>query len=254
MAWWGKLVGGALGFMVGGPLGALIGASFGHQIDAGSGSLQLGAQERTQAAFFTATFSILGHIAKADGEVSREEISLVEQLMDHMQLNLEQRKAAIFLFNRGKEPDFPFADVITQFGRECHRRTTLVQMFLEIQIQAALADGTLHSGESAILGKIAQSLDIPSAALERLIDMARGAAAAHAGTQQLSLDDAYRVIGVEADTSSADIRKAYRRLMSQHHPDKLVSKGLPEEMIKLANERTAEISAAWDRIQQAHKN
>ena len=127
-------------------------------------------------------------------------------------------------------------------------------MFLEIQIQAALGDGRLDPSESTVLAEIAASFGVSQADLDHLIDMLRGAAASHGGQQRLSLEDAYSILGVSADTPIADMRKAYRRLISQHHPDKLVSKGLPEEMIKLANERTAEIRSAWERVQEAHKH
>ena len=112
MAWWGKLVGGALGFMVGGPIGALLGAGFGHNFDSKSRQRQKrlgyspGDQERTQAAFFAATFSVMGHVAKADGRVSKSEIDLANQLMTHMQLNPQQKEMAISLFNPGQGTRF----------------------------------------------------------------------------------------------------------------------------------------------------
>ena len=110
MAWWGKLIGGALGFMMGGPLGAMLGGTIGHQFDSGmSGSSRMGIgdNERTQAAFFTATFSVMGYIAKADGRVSEHEIQAARSLMRQMQLNDAQQTAAIDLFQKGKEADFP---------------------------------------------------------------------------------------------------------------------------------------------------
>ena len=86
MAWWGKALGGAFGFMIGGPLGALMGIAFGHNFDRGMDSLDdadwlSGGQDRVQAAFFTATFSVMGYIAKADGRVTRDEIQLAESVM-----------------------------------------------------------------------------------------------------------------------------------------------------------------------------
>ena len=96
MSWWGKVVGGTLGFMMGGPLGALLGLSLGHSFDSSTGrrgqGLFPGDQERTQAAFFTATFSVMGHMAKADGRVSPQEISLAEMLIKEMRLDGIQRK------------------------------------------------------------------------------------------------------------------------------------------------------------------
>ena len=94
MAWWGKLLGGALGFMMGGPLGALLGGTIGHQFDsgmAGASQMDIGDNERTQAAFFTATCSVMGYIAKADGRVSEHEIQAARSLMQQMRLNDAQK-------------------------------------------------------------------------------------------------------------------------------------------------------------------
>ena len=104
MNWWGKLIGGGLGFMMGGPLGAIMGAAFGHQFDRGIQHLDqdipTGNTQRTQAAFFTASFSVMGHIAKADGHVSKDEIANARQVMASMELDAEMRRVAINLFQQ----------------------------------------------------------------------------------------------------------------------------------------------------------
>ena len=257
MAWWGKVVGGTLGLLIGGPIGALLGVSIGHKIDTElSGAVERfryfpGNQERVQAAFFTATFSIMGHVSKADGRVSSHEISLAESIMDHMQLSEAQRNTAIRLFNKGKESGFDVDGVLSQFKRECHGRTTVMQMFLEIQIQAALSDGDFDHRESAVLENIAYALGFSPERLRMMIERIRGGGGAKSDSQNLSLSDAYRILGVTAETPMDEVKKAYRRLLSQNHPDKLVSKGLPEEMIKLANEKTHEIRMAWKRVQKS---
>ena len=178
MAWWGKLVGGAFGFMLGGPLGAALGAALGHQFDKGLGKLdrvvhvefmRVGDQQRVQTAFFTATFSVLGHLAKVDGRVSPAEIAMVENIMGHMQLSSDQRKAAIDLFNVGKGEGFPLDDAVEQLRVECHHRTTLLQMFLEIQVQAALADGRVDAKEKALLERIAERLHFPPDSIEQIL-------------------------------------------------------------------------------------
>lgn len=258
MAWWGKALGGAFGFMIGGPLGALMGIAFGHSFDRGMKSLGSGEwqaeQERIQAAFFTATFSVMGHIAKADGRVSPEEIQLAEAVMTRLGLNAEMRASAKKLFNEGKSADFPIAEVMQQFRRETHRRTTLMQMFLEIQLQAAYADGVMHPAERAALVDICGHLGIPLERLDRLEEMLRagfGRAGHDPQTGQTSLEDAYRILGVGESISDAELKKTYRRLMSQHHPDKLVARGLPEQMIEDATEKTQQIKAAYETIRKA---
>ena len=275
MAWWGKVVGGALGFVLGGPIGALLGGVVGHKLDKGLAALQTeaaqagpGDRERVQTAFFTATFSVLGHMAKADGHVSPQEIALAEAVIRRMELTPETRAAAIALFNQGKADDFDLDGVLEQFRRECHRRATLLQMFIEIQIQAAYADGLAAPAEQRILQRIRDKLGIPEFIFSRLEHLARmrweyaqggarpggaGAGWREAEPQGPTLEQAYELLGVSPQADDAEVKRAYRRLMSQHHPDKLVSKGLPEEMMKLAAQKTHEIRQAYELITAARK-
>ena len=255
MAWWGTLLGGTLGYMFGGPLGALLGAALGRNFDRGitltdqQAAFDIGRQERVQAAFFTATFSVMGHVAKADGKVSPAEISATEDIMRQMHLDPRQRKAAIQLFNEGKKAGFPLDDVLRQFRHECHRRRNLVQVFLEIQIATAMADGQLHSAERRIILAIGARLGFSHADIEHLFSL--GAPQQAPRNRQQELTQAYEVLGVARDTTDAEIKKAYRRLMSQHHPDKLIAKGLPEEMIRLATDKTQRIKAAYETIRES---
>jgi DnaJ like chaperone protein len=252
MTWWATLLGGTLGYMFGGPLGALLGAILGRNLDRGIGVARRPSifdpdrHERVQAAFFTATFSVMGHIAKADGRVTPAEISAAETIMRRMQLDQAQRKAAIHLFNEGKKDDFPLHDILTQFRSECHGRRTLLQMFLEIQIATAMADGRIHGDEKRILFHIGEALGFDHAAIEHLFAFIGAGQAPE--REKHSLANAYRILGLGEDAPAAEIKKSYRRLMNQHHPDKLIAKGLPEEMIKLATEKTREIRAAYDLI------
>ncbi len=263
MAWWGKALGGAFGFMIGGPIGALIGIVFGHSFDKGLGKImsgekfEPGQQERVQAVFFTTTFSVMGHIAKADGKVTADEIQMANAVMDHMGLTDEVRETARRLFNEGKAKDFPLDDVLDQFKKELHRRSTLLQMFLEIQLQAAYADGVLDTTEEKILLHICERLGIPVYQLRRLEEMLKVGfgQSSYRSTAQAprttSLSDAYLLLGVKKSATDAEVKKSYRRLMSQHHPDKLVAKGLPEEMIKDATEKTQQIKDAYEHIKQS---
>lgn len=263
MGWWGKLVGGAFGFALGGPLGALLGAAVGHGFDRGlQGSaqpaLEPGDRERVQTAFFAATFAVMGRIAKADGRVSPDEIRLAAAVMTEMDLTADLRRTAIDLFNQGKQPRFDLDAVLDQFRRECHRRHTLIQMFVEIQIQAAFADGALDPAEEAVLLHICRHLGVPEFVFRRIVDRIRAElnfagrrASGEAATARGTLADAYAVLGVTERDDPETIKKAYRRLMSQHHPDKLVSKGLPEEMMRLAAQKTREIREAYEQVREA---
>lgn len=266
MNWWGKIIGGSFGFMLGGPLGALLGAAIGHNFDKGlktaSDDFSPGAQARIQTAFFTATFSVMGHLAKADGRVSRDEIEVARQVMLQMQLDPEQQRVARALFSEGKQDSFNLDAVLAQFRRECQRRHNLLQMFIEIQLHAAYADGVVHAKERQLLSYLCQQLGFSAqefAHMEAMVqaqhhmggEQPGGRAGAGSRGRGLSLDDAYAVLNVSATASDAEVKKAYRRLMSQHHPDKLVSKGLPEEMMALAKEKTQEIRAAYDLVKES---
>ena len=253
MSWWGTLIGGAFGFMMGGPLGAILGATVGNQFGNGvnggiAPGLNQGNQQRVQAAFFTATFATMGHMAKADGKVTKDEIDLARRIMDQLDLSPDMRQAAIDIFNQGKSSNFDLDDVLNQFRKECHRRSSLIRMFLEIQVQAAYADGVLDPAETAVLHKICAILRIPLSELTRIENLINGGHSYSSKPTQSSLDDAYKVIGVAKNVADKDVKKAYRRLMSQHHPDKMVAKGLPEEMINLAKEKTQTIRKAYDQI------
>ena len=124
-------------------------------------------------------------------------------------------------------------------------------MFLEIQISTAFSDQKLHPAEKDILYKIADALGFPRRQLDHLFHLAGGVASPK--TEKAAIKEAYEMLGVSKNASDADVKKAYRRLMNQHHPDKLVSKGLPEEMIKLANEKTQQIKEAYERIKKSRQ-
>jgi len=263
MNWWGKILGGTFGMMIGGPIGALLGAALGHNFDKGlnvsstssAGQSAFGRQERSQTLFYTATFSVMGHICKADGQVTEDEISLAKQVMQQMDMNAEQRKAAIELFNEGKKPTFPLNDVIQQFRQEIGFRPNLLRMFIEVQIMAAYADGIMHAAERKVLLNICQLLKISQHEFEHLCAMIGGMHSSSGGTARNdgapSLKQAYEILDIKESASPAEIKKAYRRLLSQHHPDKLVAKGLPEEMMKIAADRTHEIRKAYEVIKKA---
>lgn len=265
MSWWGKVAGGAFGFMLGGPLGAAFGAALGHQFDRGLSldheSLIAGSQEQVQAAFFTATFSVMGHIAKADGKVTADEIQIAKDVMKQMSLTPEQTDAAQKLFNSGKADNFQYDEIIAQFGQICGRRSNLLRMFMEIQFHAAYADGEVHLAERAILEDLNETLGFDAnflAQLEAAIRHHQGQASGYTDSsdrrsESEKLADAFTLLGMSSTASDSEIKKSYRRLMSQHHPDKLVAKGLPEEMMQLATEKTQEIKAAYELIKSSRK-
>ena len=261
MSWLGTMVGGAFGFMVGGPLGAVLGASFGHQFDKGAGTVKLNnnfnfaEQQRVQTAFFNATFSVMGHIAKASGRVTPEEIAFANRVMAEMAVTGLLRSSAINLFQQGKQSSFPLHETLATFYQTCQQHPDLFRKFVDIQLQAAMADGILGGEEEAILWAICGQLKISRFEYERmkirLQAQQRFYQQATAPKPAFSLREAYNVLGLKPNASSEEIKLAYRRLMSKHHPDKLAAQGLSDEQMRLAKEKTQKISKAYEMIQKA---
>lgn len=264
---WGKLIGGLLGLLLLGGWGLLIGVIIGHQFDRGlERSLRGGAgsaagwsarvdPRRIQDSFFRATFSVMGHVAKADGRVSEDEIRAARGVMYHMRLSPEQVQAAIEHFTAGKQPEFSLDRMVERFRQACFGRRELLRAFVEIQVQAAMAGGGISQVEREILWRISSMLGLSRVDLAQIEALVRAQHAfrnRRAGTAPSArdFDEAYQVLGVERNASEKEIKTAYRRLMNQHHPDKLVAKGLPESMMENARVRTREIRTAYDKIKK----
>ncbi len=259
MSWWGKLIGGYVGFALGGPIGALIGAALGHSFDNTASPIQsIGQQNRSQAAFFTATFSVMGHICKADGRVTPDEISAAKMIMSQMSLAPAQRDAAIALFNEGKKDDFPLDDVLAQLKSELGLSKNIKRVFVEIQCSAAYADGVLHPAEKKLLQRICHIIGFSEYELNSIL-AAISAEAHHqksgrgGKSAKMQLKDAYAILNINQNANDSEVKRAYRKLISQHHPDKLISKGLPEEMMKIATQKTQEIRAAYECVMDERK-
>lgn len=267
----GKLIGGILGFFAAGIFGLVVGVVIGHFFDKSFGQAlgyDFGADRaRLQRLFFETTFSIMGHIAKSDGRVSEQEIEQAEVIMQRLGLTAEHRQEAIRLFKQGAQPDFQLEPVISEFINRGGRQHNLPILLLEFLFTIALADGQLHPAEQDILSKVANYLGIGSRQFEQLMAMLQaqqqfyggqyqyqGQGRAHTSSPGEDLANAYKALGVSEADSDRDIKKAYRKLMSQHHPDKLIAQGVPEDMIKLATEKSQEIQAAYDLIKRSRQS
>ena len=261
----GALIGAVIGYILGGPFGMILGAMLGQSITVGvsRGGWSGHDAARAQDAFFTATFSVMGHVAKADGVVSEDEIQAANAVMAHMNLDPAQRLAAIQLFNQGKEAGFDLDAALRALRVACHGRRDLLGMFLQIQLHAALADGTIEPAERRVLERICDMLGIPEYELNQYEQFIRaqqrfrgGARSGNTGggfrdMRGDSLAAAYQTLGVASTATDAEIKTAYRRLMKENHPDKLVARGLPENMIRMAQEKVQQINVAYDAVKAA---
>lgn len=248
----GLLIGGLIGLASGGFWGLIFGGAIGFFVER---ALRRAASLTPQQIFFKATFTVMGRVAKADGRVSENEIEFARAVMDRMQLSEEKRREAISCFNDGKEAEFDLQPLLTPLAGLMRYRPDLRLIFIEIQMQAALADGEISDPERQVIVDVCSRLGLKTDAIDALLARMQAersfhqhwqAGAAHPG----QVAEAYGVLGVSADASDAEVKRAWRRLMSQHHPDKLVSKGLPEEMMQLAKEKAQEIQAAYDLIKE----
>jgi len=262
---WGKLLGGVFGFMFGHFLGLIIGVWLGHRFDvAASGNFngqsafggRVNSVEK-QKLFFKTAFAVMGHVAKSKGQVTQTDIQIANAYMDQMKLHGDARREAQKAFTEGKAEDFALTETLQNFMQALGGERNVLQMFLAIQVQVALSDGHIDNKEKAVLYIISENLGFSRFELDRLIQMIDGQQHFHQGGQSgqqynsaQAEEDAYKLLGVESSTTDKEVKRAYRKLMSQNHPDKLASKGLPEEMMELAKEKAQDIQKAYELIRK----
>jgi len=249
--WQGKIIGALIGYLIGRMPGAIIGAFIGHLVDVER--QQRGAGGRTadvQQAFFRATFQVMGHVAKADGRVSEQEIQAARSMMAQFRLSEADRLRAMELFTEGKVSGFPLQQTLAGLARVCANRLDLRLMFVQIQLQTTYLGGGLNDASRVVLLRVCDAMSVSQyqfAQMEAMLHM-QGQSSGAPRSSATSIDEAYQVLGVAKTATDAEVTKAYRRLMNQNHPDKLVAKGLPESMMKAAEEKTRSIRAAYEVI------
>lgn len=250
MGWLGKIAGGGIGFFLGGPLGAVLGAAIGHGVvdsedhgedrDRAVPGVSLDPAERKQAVFFTAAFAMLGKMAKADGRVTEAEIRVVDDFMrNNLGLDARARRLAADIFNRAKTDPGPFSDYARQFGAAFADEPQVRQTFFELLLALASADGKLHPTEERLLLEAVDLLGLPDAFRQRVRTGGPGAT---------DLTQAYRILGLEPTAGDDEVKRAYRKVVRDFHPDTIASKGLPEEFTRFAEEKFKEIQAAYEAI------
>ena len=249
------IAGAILGAIFGGFAGLFIGAFIGYAAGQLARYFIVGSLRVAQSQLVESTFSIMGALCKADNVVTRDEINAVEQIFGMFRLQGAARELAKAAFNRGKQPGFDLDAEVDRFAQISRGRGPLLQLFLQVQCMAVAADGRIDPAEHAMLVRIARRLGLTEADVSQLEALLRaatgGPSTAGARPQQDRLADAYAALGLSADASPAEIKRAYRKLISQNHPDKLASRGLPESMRPVAEERSRELNAAYDLIKGA---
>ncbi|WFE70180.1 co-chaperone DjlA [Halomonas sp. M1] len=239
----GLAIGGSWGLLTGGVLGWWLGRRIKRRLTI--------ARMQIQEGFLESIFSVMGCLCQADGKVTDGELGVAEKLFDQMHLQGEQRAKARAAFERGRADNFNLDAELASVNRLTQRQPILRQVFLQVQLTAIAADGVLHPAEHEMILRVARGVGCSEAEVQQIEAMLHGAAANSQGSSEEALKDAYQVLGVSEDASDTEIKKAYRRLMSQNHPDKLAGKGLPDSMREVAQARTSEIGNAYERIRSA---
>jgi DnaJ like chaperone protein len=248
-----------LGFVIDGVRGLLMGAAIGFVLKYVLQAVTRGGLLVIQSQFLEAMFAVMGAMCKADGVVTRDEIRVTEEIFVRLRLSPEQKQAAKAAFNRGKAPDFDLDAEVDAFARAARGGGALFQLFLQVQLSAVAADGQIHPAERAMLVRVARRLGLSEADVARLEALLRaaaeggGSASPSAPPPQQRLDSAYSALGVTPEASESDIKRAYRKLIRDNHPDKLAAKGLPQGMRELAEQRMREINVAYELIKRARK-
>lgn len=252
--YWGKLLGAIFGFLMGGPAGALFGILVGNFFDRGLsehfarpyGTFQHEKNRQTRTLFIQTTFMIMGYIAKADGRVSEPAIAAANAVMHDLHFSKMQVEVARQAFTSGKSPEFKLVDVLLTFKRSLQHQPNLIMTFLDIQYRVLQTQG-LTTKKLRALNQVAQVLGFaPLHEQAHFYENSRRSSDSYqSGT---SLSEAYSILKLDMNASEPAVKKAYRRLISQHHPDKLIAKSKSDAEIKRANERTQKIRKAYEKI------
>ena len=240
MSFWNTTIGAAIGLALGGPIGALLGGVIGSRFGSIGKRSSFNTNQQHQVAFFAALFACLAKLAKADGKVSKEEIHAVDRFIkERFKFDTDQRKIAIDIFNHAKEDNNTYEDYAQQLSALLRNNKNALLVFYELLFELAMADGILHEREEELLRSTVHIFDIDPNIFENL--------------KSQSLDSnlsPYNVLGVSEDMDFEEIKRIYRQKRKEFHPDALISKGLPEELIERAKEKFIEIQEAYEAIEK----
>jgi DnaJ like chaperone protein len=241
----GKVIGGGIGLALGGPLGALVGAGLGHVFDKGKESLEKFSftnQQKSQTAFYACFFGCLAKMMKADGLITKDEVICLKEIISQaFNLDAADRKAVLEIVQRAKDDNVTAREYVEQLAGIVNYNRNLGIAFVSALYKLALADNILHLEEKKILYYTEQSFRLDAGTVDRMIGNVNK-------SSTINLKEAYAVLGCNSDMTDIEVKKAYRKKCLEFHPDKLTSKGLPEEFIKFSNEQMIKIHDAYKSI------
>ncbi len=241
MSIWGKVIGGVTGFALGGPLGALVGAMAGHALD--KSRAERAGPSRTadkQVVFTLAVIVLSAKMAKADGKVTRDEVDAFKHIFN---IPAHEMAGIGEIFNEARKDSKGFEPYAEQIGALFAHDRAVLEELLGGLFHIAMADGVMHPNELEFLQNVAAIFGFSGRDFERI----------RTGFMGGGENDAYEILGLKRDASDAEVKKTYRKLILENHPDKLMAQGLPQEFIDLANEKMSAINAAYDTIKKQRK-
>ncbi len=267
MAWIGKLIGGTVGMVLGGPLGMVAGAAFGHMIDRSSdgtvqgdgGEIPFGfthrqgtgspfsgdSQYQAQLVFFVGTFSMLAKLAMADGGVSPQERRKVEEFIDQdLQLVGDSREASLRIFETAIREGGTFEEYALQYYQQFHRERNMLELAVDILFRVGMADGSMTRSEQQLIRHALQIFRLP----QSLFDSLKNRYGSGGLGRQNQKKKSYAVLGISPSADNDEVKRAYRKMVSEYHPDKIAAKGLPDEFISFAHDKFREIQEAYQEI------
>ena len=243
MSLFGGIVGGFVGFTLLGPIGALVGSVVGSRMSESRTRRRNPNNFDHQVAFFAALFACFAKISKADGVVSIEEVNKIEEFISKkFNLDKEQRNFAINIFQKAKDDNVSFEAYAKQLQSLLKQSPNSLLIFYELLFELAMADGELHPAEEKILKKVPNIFKLPNSLFKELYEK-----------YVSNIKDYYQILGVNRNMSFPEIRKVYLKKRKEFHPDMLISKGLPEELIEKAKSKFIEIQEAYEELEKKQK-
>ncbi|MSO65749.1 MAG: molecular chaperone DjiA [Alphaproteobacteria bacterium] len=238
MSIWGKVIGGVAGFTLGGPISALLGAVAGHVFDIRHDRAEAdhAKEDATkQIAFTIAVIALGAKMAKADGTVTADEVRAFKEVF-HVPAEEMQNVARVFDLARSDVHGYEaYARQVAKLFRD---EPQVLEDLLDGLFHIAKADHTVHPEELVYLANVARIFGLEESEFARIRE-------AHLGPDKA---DAYQILGVGRDANNDKIKAAYRRLIREHHPDRLMAGGMPAEFVAVANQKLATINVAYERI------
>ena len=241
MSIWGSLIGGAIGFSFGGPLGMLLGSFIGGRISKARSSVRPSSFQQNQEIFAISLIVLSAKLSKADGQVSKEEIAAIK---DKLKIPKSEMAQVGKIFNKAKEESTGYEEYAEQISQIFRNNLNVLEEVINILFYVAEADGVVSKSEEIMIEDIARIFGLSKSQYNGIKESRKS-------SDKLN---PYLVLESSPGDSLQTIRKRYLKLSKEHHPDLLMSKGVPEEVIAESKNKMRSLNSAWDQIQKSKSN